>query len=130
MIRRPPRSTLFPYTTLFRSLPQRPAQKLPFRLINHYGPTENTVVSTCAEVEPGVSQAAPSIGRPLPNTQAYVLDSHLQPVPIGVPGELFLGGIQLTHGYWNRPELTAEKFSANPFSAQPGARLYKTRDLV
>src|SRR2546423_11153976 len=78
MIRRPPRSTLFPYTTLFRSLTQRPAQKLPFRLINHYGPTENTVVSTCAEVEPGVSQAAPSIGRPLPNTQAYVLDSRLR----------------------------------------------------
>lgn len=111
-------------------LNQRPARKLPFRVVNHYGPTENTVVSTCAEVEEGISNAAPPIGRPLPNTQAYVLDRHLQPVPIGVPGELLLGGLQLTSGYWNRPELTAEKFIPNPFRAEPGARLYKTGDLV
>src|SRR5439155_16347182 len=73
-------------------LKQRPMRKLPFRLVNHYGPTENTVVSTCIEVEEGDSKTAPPIGRPLPNTQAYVLDRHLQPVPIGVPGELLLGG--------------------------------------
>ena len=111
-------------------LSQRSTQKLPFRLVNHYGPTENTVVSTCAEVKEGTSNAAPPIGRPLPNTQAYVVDQHLQPLPIGVPGELLVGGVQLTSGYLNRPELTAEKFIPNPFSAEPAARLYKTGDLV
>jgi len=111
-------------------LSQRSTQKLPFRLVNHYGPTENTVVSTCAEVKEGTSNAAPPIGRPLPNTQAYVLDQHLQPLPIGVPGELLVGGVQLTSGYLNRPELAAEKFIPNPFSAEPAARLYKTGDLV
>jgi acyl carrier protein len=74
--------------------------------------------------------APPPIGRPLPNTQAYVLDRHLQPLPIGVPGELFVGGVQLTSGYWNRPELTAQQFISDPFHAEPGARLYKTGDLV
>ena len=112
-------------------LSQRPAHKLPFRLINHYGPTENTVVSTCAEVQASdTSSAAPPIGRPLPNTRAYVLDPHLQPVPVGVPGELLVGGVQLAAGYLNRPELSAEKFIADPFSATPGARLYRTGDLV
>jgi len=112
-------------------LNQRPAKELPFRLVNHYGPTENTVVSTCAEVTAeGARNAAPSIGRPLPNTRAYVLDGHLQPVPIGVPGELLLGGAQLSSGYWNRADLTAEKFIADPFPSEPGARLYKTGDLV
>ena len=111
-------------------LNQRPAHKLPFRLVNHYGPTENTVVSTCADVPAGASTTAPAIGRPLPNTRAYVVDARLQPVPIGVPGELLVGGAQLAAGYWNRPELTAEKFIADPFSATPGARLYRTGDLV
>ena len=112
-------------------LNQRPAKKLPFRLVNHYGPTENTVVSTCAEVSAeGAQGAAPPIGRALPNTRAYVLDAHLQPVPIGVPGELILGGAQLSSGYWNRPDLTAEKFIADPFHPEPGALLYKTGDLV
>jgi len=112
-------------------LNQRPAHKLPFRLVNHYGPTENTVVSTCAEVAAeGARNAAPSIGRPLPNTRAYVLDRHLQPVPIGVPGELLLGGAQLSSGYWNRADLTTEKFIADPFHREPGGRLYKTGDLV
>ncbi len=112
-------------------LNQRPAQKLPFRLINHYGPTENTVVSTCAEVRANdTSHAAPPIGRPLPNTRAYVLDAQLQPMPIGVPGELLVGGVQLAAGYLNRAELSAEKFIPDPFSATPGARLYKTGDLV
>ncbi len=112
-------------------LNQRPAKKLPFRLVNHYGPTENTVVSTCAEVRAeGAQGAAPPIGRALPNTRAYVLDAHLQPVPIGVPGELILGGAQLSSGYWNRADLTAEKFIADPFHPEPGALLYKTGDLV
>jgi amino acid adenylation domain-containing protein len=111
-------------------LTHRPAHKLPFRLVNHYGPTENTVVSTCAEVGEGASKAAPPIGRALPNTRAYVLNRHLQPLPIGVPGELYLGGVQLSPGYWNRPELTAEKFIADPFNSEPEARLYRTGDLV
>jgi amino acid adenylation domain-containing protein len=112
-------------------LNQRPAKQLPFRLVNHYGPTENSVVSTCAEVTAeGARNAAPSIGRPLPNTRAYVLDRHLQPVPIGVPGELLLGGAQLSSGYWNRADLTTEKFIADPFRPEPGAELYKTGDLV
>jgi amino acid adenylation domain-containing protein len=110
-------------------LNQRPAQKLPFRLVNHYGPTENTVVSTCAEVEAG-STGAPPIGGPLPNTRAYVVDAHLNPVPVGVPGELLVGGVQLAAGYLNRPELTAEKFIPDPFDTTPGARLYRTGDLV
>ena len=108
-------------------LNQRPAQKLPFRLINHYGPTENTVVSTCAEVQLA-TRGAPPIGRPLPNTRAYVVDARLQPVPVGVPGELLVGGVQLAAGYWKRPELTEEKFVPDPFT--PGGRLYRTGDLV
>jgi len=111
-------------------LTQRPAPGLPFRVVNHYGPTENTVVSTCCEVQAGPGLAAPPIGRPLPNTRVYVVDAHLQPVPVGVPGELLVGGVQLAAGYWNRPELTVEKFIADPFSKVEGARLYRTGDLV
>jgi natural product biosynthesis luciferase-like monooxygenase protein/amino acid adenylation domain-containing protein len=95
---------------------------LPFRLVNHYGPTENTVVSTCAEVP---RNGIPPIGRPLPNTQAYIVDRHLQPVPVGVPGELLVGGAQLSPGYWKRPQLSAERF-IQAF----GRRLYRTGDLV
>jgi len=99
-----------------------PEQDLPFRLVNHYGPTENTVVSTCAEVS---GKGIPPIGRPLPNTQAYVVDRHLQPVPLGVPGELLVGGVQLSPGYWKRPEMTASQFVQ-----VYGTRLYRTGDRV
>jgi len=102
--------------------------RLPFMLVNHYGPTENTVVSTCAEVDP--EDAMPPIGWPIDNTRAYVLDERMEPVPIGVPGELFVGGDGLARGYWNRPELTAQKFVVSPFDDDPQVRLYRTGDLV
>src|SRR5262249_733028 len=104
---------------------------LPFELINHYGPTENSVVSTCAEVVTASSDAsAPPIGRPIANTEVYLLDRNLQPVPLGVTGELLIGGDGLARCYLNDPDLTAEKFIPNPFSEAPGARLYKTGDLA
>jgi amino acid adenylation domain-containing protein len=104
---------------------------LPFSLVNHYGPTECTVVTTCANVSSGPERTkAPPIGRPIDNAKVYILDAHLQPVPIGVPGELHIGGLGLARGYHNRPELTAEKFIANPFSPDSEARLYKTGDLA
>jgi aspartate racemase len=101
------------------------------RLINEYGPTE-TVVGCCVhEVPPTEAASGPvPIGRPIANTQLYILDDHLQPVPIGVPAELHIGGAGVARGYLNRPELTAEKFSPHPFAKEPGARLYKTGDLA
>jgi amino acid adenylation domain-containing protein len=96
---------------------------------NAYGPTETTVCASmylCDEDEPG----SPSIGRPISNTKLYVLDDNMQPLPIGVPGELHVGGVSLAEGYLNRPELTAERFVRDPFSDDPEARLYKTGDLV
>jgi amino acid adenylation domain-containing protein len=104
---------------------------LPFPLVNHYGPTESTVVTTCAVVDIGSQDGkAPPIGKPIANTLVYLLDSHLHPVPIGLPGEIHIGGDGLARAYHNRPELTAEKFIRNPFSDKPGARLYKTGDLA
>jgi amino acid adenylation domain-containing protein/non-ribosomal peptide synthase protein (TIGR01720 family) len=100
-------------------------------LVNEYGPTE-TVVGCCVYRQPirGRTTGSVPIGRPIANTVLYVLDRNLEPVPIGVPGELFVGGLGLAWGYLNRPELTAEKFIPNPFATQPGARLYRTGDLV
>jgi amino acid adenylation domain-containing protein len=97
-------------------------------LWNLYGPTETTIWSSVCQIESGAESI--SIGRPLANTQIYLLDPHLQPVPIGVPGELFIGGDGLARGYLNRPELTAERFLPHPFSGELGARLYKTGDLA
>jgi amino acid adenylation domain-containing protein len=100
-------------------------------LINTYGPTEATVAATRWKAPQAVNDlAAVPIGRPIANTQVYILDPHLNPVPIGVAGELHLGGAGLARGYLNRPELTAEKFIPNPFSDDPNARLYKTGDLA
>ncbi|MHA7627475.1 amino acid adenylation domain-containing protein [Corallococcus sp. M7] len=100
----------------------------PFQLINHYGPTECTVVATCGPVTAGAVN--PPIGRPIVNTQAYVLDARQQPVPVGVPGELWLGGLGLARGYLNQPELSARAFVPHPFDARDGARLYRTGDRV
>lgn len=95
---------------------------------NMYGPTECTVDSTICFIQRHPSQV--SIGRPIVNTTLYVLDRQMKPVPLGVIGELYIGGKGLAHGYLNRPELTAEKFVPHPFSADAGARLYRTGDLV
>jgi amino acid adenylation domain-containing protein len=100
-------------------------------LVNEYGPTE-TVVGCCVYWTPLGKHAtgAIPIGKPIANTQLYVLDRYLQPLPVGVPGELFIGGDGVGRGYLHRPELTAEKFVADPFRAEPNARLYRTGDLA
>ena len=103
----------------------------PRRLLHVYGPTETTTFATWHRVNAIAADATTvPIGRPIANTEIYVLDPHLYPVPIGVAGELHIGGDGLARGYLNRPELTAEKFIANPFSNEPEARLYKTGDLA
>jgi len=97
---------------------------------NLYGPTETTIYSSSGLYRNDSCERTVSIGQPIANTQIYLLDSQLQPVPVGVAGELYIGGAGLARGYLNRPELTAEKFIPDPFSAEPGARLYKTGDLA
>ncbi|MDF0605131.1 amino acid adenylation domain-containing protein, partial [Neisseriaceae bacterium TC5R-5] len=101
------------------------------RLVNMYGITEITVHATYRELqaEDILASQASLVGKALPNLSAYILDSHQQPVPIGVTGELYIGGTQIARGYLNLPELTAERFIADPFSQQAGARMYKTGDL-
>jgi amino acid adenylation domain-containing protein len=98
-------------------------------VINLYGPSEDTTYSTYDVVSNAVDEPV-LIGRPVANTQVYLLDTEMQPVPIGVAGELYTAGEGLARGYLNRPELTAEKFVPNPFSKEPGARLYRTGDLA
>jgi amino acid adenylation domain-containing protein len=102
------------------------------RIINHYGPTEATVGSLTSVVDTGQSSAALTvpIGRPIANAQVYILDQNLQPVPVGVAGELYLGGAGLARGYLGRRELTKERFIPNPFSPEQSPLLYKTGDLA
>jgi len=100
-------------------------------LHNEYGPSETHVVTALSLPEsPDLWPGRPPIGRPISNTQIYLLDSFLQPVPIGVAGELYIGGVNLARGYLGRPDLTAERFVPDPYSDRLGARLYKTGDLA
>ncbi|AVH69409.1 non-ribosomal peptide synthetase [Nostoc sp. 'Lobaria pulmonaria (5183) cyanobiont'] len=94
---------------------------------NMYGPTETTIWSTCYQIK---ADGMPLIGQPIANTEIYLLDAYQQPVAVGVPGELYIGGAGVALGYLNRPELTTERFISNPFSQVPHTRLYRTGDLV
>jgi amino acid adenylation domain-containing protein len=96
------------------------------RFFNAYGPTETSIWATTAECSG--AQKAPPIGVPIRNTQVYVLDDNLEPVPVGVPGEIYIGGAGVTRGYHARPDLTAERFVPDPYAARPGARMYRTGD--
>ncbi|HEY4309676.1 MAG TPA: amino acid adenylation domain-containing protein [Pirellulales bacterium] len=99
------------------------------RMINGYGPTEATVGATEGECHAGEGRA-PALGRPFANVNVYLLDRHLEPVPHGMPGEIYIGGVGVARGYLNRPELTAEKFLPDRFSGRSGGRLYRTGDLA
>ncbi|MCL4176656.1 MAG: amino acid adenylation domain-containing protein [Verrucomicrobia bacterium] len=127
----PEQCTLRALLTGGDQLRRPPTESLPCPLFNHYGPTENTVVTTWMEIPPTARVvAAPAIGRPITNNRVHVLDRQLQHVPIGVAGELHISGDGLARGYRNQPELTAQRFIANPFAADASPRLYKTGDLV
>jgi amino acid adenylation domain-containing protein len=132
----PPDSPLRTLLTGGDTLRSRPRPWLPFTLVNDYGPTENGVVATSGRVDPpvrqgrsGESRGLPSIGRPIDNVRARVLDPRLRPSPAGVPGELCLAGGSLARGYLGRPALTAERFVPASGGA-PGERLYRTGDLT
>src|SRR5207244_9679699 len=127
----PAKSALRMMLTGADTLHSYPSPTLPFLLVNNYGPTECTVVATSGPVLADErSDGPPSIGRPIDNTQIYILDDELRPTPIGTAGELHIGGAGLARGYVNQPDLTALKFVPNPFSSEPGARLYKTGDMA
>lgn len=127
----------WPHTTSLRylltggdELRYRPQGHLPFTLVNNYGPTENTVVTTWAPLQETELAKRPPIGQPIDNTQVYLLDANLQRVPFGLPGELYISGESLARGYWQAPGLTAAQFIPNPFSDTPGRRLYRSGDLA
>jgi len=112
-------------------LHHHPTAGLPFTVVNNYGPTEGTVVATSGAVPANEStRLVPSIGRPIDNVQAYIVDADLQLCRFGQAGELLLGGRLLARGYLGRPDLTADKFVADPFGGEQGARLYRTGDVV
>jgi len=113
------------------TLKKYPSSRLPFVLVNNYGPTEGTVVSTSGVVAVDSSaNQPPSIGRPIDGVEIYILDDRQQPVSEGRAGEIYIGGAGLARGYRNRPDLTAERFIANPLRVEAGARLYRTGDLA
>jgi acyl-coenzyme A synthetase/AMP-(fatty) acid ligase/acyl carrier protein len=105
-------------------------ERLPCELQNLYGPTEAAVDVTHWTCRRDGGPPVVPIGRPVSNTQIHILDDHLTPVPVGAEGELHIGGAQVGRGYHNRPHLTAERFVPDPFSSEPGAKLYKTGDLA
>ena len=108
-----------------------PPRKLRFQLVNNYGPTECTVVATSGTVLPNEHpDRLPTIGRPIDNVQIHILNEEMREVPNGEAGEIYIGGAGLARGYRNRPDLTTDRFVPNPFSSDPGARLYKTGDLA
>ena len=112
-------------------LQQYPPAGLPFTLVNNYGPTECTVVALSGPVTPhNKPSALPPIGRPISNTRIFLLDGDLRQVPAGSVGELYIGGAGVGRGYINDPQLTHERFIANPFDKNPSSRLYKTGDLA
>lgn len=115
---------------LTTKLEERFFSRLGAELHNLYGPTEAAVDVTYWACRAGSDLETVPIGRPIANTQIYILDPQLRPVPIGIPGELHIGGVGVARGYLNRPELSAEKFIPNSFSDEPGARLYRTGDLA
>jgi amino acid adenylation domain-containing protein len=127
----------WPSTTALRllltggdTLSHYPPPELPFGLVNNYGPTECTVVATSGAVRSeGRPGLLPPIGRAIANTQVYLLDEQLHPVPPGASGEIYIGGAGVARGYHKRPDLTAEKFIPDPFGGEPGSRVYKTGDL-
>ena len=107
-----------------------PPRKLPFQLVNNYGPTECTVLATSGTVPPNEHpHRLPSIGSPIDNVQVYILNEGMRQAPIGEFGEIYIGGAGLACGYRNQPDLTAERFVPDPFSSEPGARLFRTGDL-
>jgi amino acid adenylation domain-containing protein len=127
----------WPQTTALRAmltggdqLHNYPPATLPFAFINNYGPAESTVVATSGRVFPTENpDSLPSIGQPIANIPVYILDDDLRPVPVGMEGEMYIGGAGLARGYRNRPDLTAERFIPSPFDPA-GGRLYRTGDLA
>ncbi|CAM3363662.1 amino acid adenylation domain-containing protein [Pseudomonas floridensis] len=122
-LRHPTLRTLLIGGDRLRQFPRDPG----FAVINNYGPTETTVVASSGQMTPG---EVLHIGRPVSHARLYVLDEHRQPVPLGVPGELYIGGSGVARGYLNRPDMTAERFLLDPFSHRPNARMYRSGDLV
>jgi amino acid adenylation domain-containing protein len=127
----PKQSALRVLLTGADTLHRHPPANLPFQFVNNYGPTECTVVSTSAIV-PTVNSGSdrPTIGKPIANVQTYIVDEQLRQVSPGTAGELLIGGANVGRGYLHLPELTAERFTPDPFSGLPHARLYRTGDLV
>ncbi len=111
------------------TLHRHPPAGLPFTLVNNYGPTEAAVVTTSGAIASAdAGESRPTIGKPIDNVDVHIVDEHLRPVATGMVGELCVGGAGVARGYRNRPELTAARFVPDPFSARPGARLYRTGD--
>jgi acyl-CoA synthetase (AMP-forming)/AMP-acid ligase II len=129
-----PADLAFPVREIFTGgdrLHRAPAPGAGYRLLNTYGPAEYTVTSTAVAVPPeGTGRPLPTIGRPIDNTAIYLLDRQGRPLPVGVPGELVVGGVGVGRGYLRRPALTAERFLPDAFAGAPGARFYRTGDLV